>query len=185
MSAQALVKFWRSVEGNPALRQQVDQLGPFVPDDPDEAFAPLSRLANDAGFDCSPGDLRSGLAVSRFWNALDQRQDLLEEMAHADGLEPPAAIAIVHGVATKAGCRCSVEDFDVFSRALIGAQRSRELTDDELDTVAGATYTQTPAPLEALLPALGGSYSAAANYSPLSNSYNLTSYNRTGWGKYY
>lgn len=142
MSAEAMVGFWQSTEGNVALREQVSMLAALPPDSPDEAFSPLSRLAGEAGFDCTTQDLRSASQVTRFWSLIDQRSDLAREMMRADGLEPPKAIELIHSVAQKTGCLCSVDDFDVLSRALVGSQiDNRDLSDEDLDKVAGGTTT--------------------------------------------
>ena len=48
MSIDAVVGFWQALEQNVNLREQVDFLGAIEPGAPDQAFEPLSRLANEA-----------------------------------------------------------------------------------------------------------------------------------------
>ena len=155
MSIQAVVGFWQAVQKDPALQRRIDPRSGFVPalhaGDPTSELEGLSRVAREAGFDCSAEELRAAEAVIRFWGLVAERKDLQQQLMPAGTMERPAAVSLIFSVAKQAGFKFTMEQLDTVTKAHLmaaaaAAEPSDELDNEELEAVAGGIIIVGGAP---------------------------------------
>jgi hypothetical protein len=143
MSMDAVVEFWRTVPTNPDLQKQVTSHGAgsskLQGKEAAIVFAELSRIAREAGFDCSAQELQVAEVVTRFWNRVLEDTALQKELLAAEELEHDEAVGLIHQVANKAGFKCTVHELDVITKAQVqtAGPPAGELTDSQLEAVTG------------------------------------------------
>ena len=141
MSLENVIAFWTKVQDDKELQERV-QPGENVPklskDVPASALEGLAKLANDAGFPCTPGELAANEAVIRFWSAVPTDDALQAELKSCEDMSEAAAAAETVRIAGTHGYTFTAEELNVISPVILAAQ-SGELRDNQLDDVAGGS----------------------------------------------
>lgn len=149
MALKAVVNFWQDVGKNSALRTKVTSksgvVPAFRPGIPASEFDGLSNIARENGYDCSSEELRAAETVARFWSRVDEDEALQKKLIPTDSMEREQAVSFIGNVAEQAGFDFTLEQLDVFTKAKVQAMAalSNELSDAQLDNVAGGTLTNT------------------------------------------
>ena len=145
MSMNAVAGFWQKVQNDPALQRRVRPAQTAGGSDPVAQFQKLAGVAREAGFDCTGEELQGAEEVTRFWLRVVEDERLQKELLPADELPPAKALQLIHQVANRAGFKCTLEQVDVITKAQVERQKAAdatgELTDSDLDSVAGGVGT--------------------------------------------
>jgi len=146
MSLENVIAFWTKVQDDKELQERV-QPGENVPklskDVPASELEGLAKLATDAGFPCTPGELAANEAVIRFWSAVPKDDALQAELKSCEDMSEDAAAAETVRIAGTYGYTFTAEELNVISPVVLAAQ-SGALSENELDAVAGGKGRYRP-----------------------------------------
>ncbi len=111
-----------------------------------DPFERMSRIAAQAAFSCTAEELRAADNVRQFWNLVLKDKTLQKKLMPAERLGKSDAIQFIHAAARDAGFECTMEEFDVITKAqrhhvpAEAVEANDELTVDELAAVAGGAF---------------------------------------------
>jgi hypothetical protein len=149
MSMEAVLAFWKRVESNTELQQRVQPGKGEVPKLHAGVSAAelegLAKIARQAGFDCTAEELRAAESVAGFWERVSSDEALQKSLLPAEGLPRAEAVSLVLGVANKSGFRFDLAQLDAVSKAKLRVKPKTkgELSDDQVEAVAGGTITDS------------------------------------------
>lgn len=144
MSYETVIAFWQKVSEDKALQEKINPQGGKVPKlhgsvKPDE-LKDLSKIAKDAGYDCSPEELAATEAVMRFWGQVTKDKQLQEKLKPAHSINAiDQASAEIARVAGDAGYKFTGQQVNAITGLLqnTGYMGKRELSEKQLDKVVG------------------------------------------------